>query len=411
LDERLTLGTEGYSAALVAKIEYAGANQESFQKAAENLTHVGDLSISVKHVQRITERLGRERADQRDQDVEQMQAGELTSIYREPPKVVAVHVDAGKIRLRADDGQPGVREPHWADTKVACLQTYTSVPWNHDPQPEPPALFLDPPRVVRLCQEMEQIRGNPATRPKAAKPDTPLLAETIPERPERLVRTAVATMQGTEGFGWMVAAEAMRRGFYQAARRAVVGDGGNWIGPLGDLHFPGWVQVLDFLHLLVHLYAAAMAAYRDLGPRGTFRVWRLYEQLLRAAWAGQVPQVQVLLREQVERLGPPPARAPADHPSKIVSLVLDYVTDNAGRMDYPQYRREGLPVTSTIVESLIKQCNKRVKGTEKFWLRGGAEAILQGRAAYLSEDGRGLDFYAHRPRGPAVGRNRLCLSA
>jgi hypothetical protein len=63
----LALGTEGYSAALVAKIEYAGANQESFQKAAQTLAYVGDLAISAKHVQRITKRVGRERADQRDQ--------------------------------------------------------------------------------------------------------------------------------------------------------------------------------------------------------------------------------------------------------------------------------------------------------------------------------------------------------
>ena len=406
----MALGTEGYSAALVAKIEYTGANQESFQKAAENLAHVGDLSISAKHVQRITERLGRERAQQRDREVEQMKAGRLASAYRQSPPVVAVHVDAGKIRLRAEDGRPGVREPHWGDTKVACLQTYTSVACEHDPQPEPPPLFLDPPRVVRLCQEMEQIRSNPATRPKAAPPNRPLVAEAVPEHPERLVRTAVATMQGTEGFGWMVAAEALRRGFYGAPRRAVVGAGGNWIGPLGQLHFPGWEQILDFLHLLVHLYAAAMAAYREQGSRGTFRAWRLYEQMLRAAWAGQVAQVQPLLQEQLERLGSPPAQAPADSASKIVSLVLAYVVDNAERMDYPRYRREGLPVTSTLVESLIKQFNQRVKGTEKFWLRGGAEAILQGRAAYLSEDGRGLDFYTHRPPGPAVGRNRLQLS-
>jgi len=132
--------------------------------------------------------------------------------------------------------------------------------------------------------------------------------------------------------------------------------------------------------------------------------------MLRAAWAGRVTQVQALLREQLERLGPPPARAPADPPSKVVSLVLKYVTDNAERRDYPRYRREGLPVTSTIVESLIKQFNQQVKGTEKFW-RGGAEALLQGRAASLSEDGRGVAFYAHRPRGPAVGRNRLRLTA
>jgi hypothetical protein len=80
-------------------------------------------------------------------------------------------------------------------------------------------------------------------------------------------------------------------------------------------------------------------------------------------------------------------------------------------MDYPRYRRQGLPVTSTIVESLIKQFNKRVKGTEKFWLRGGAEAILQSRAAYLSDDGRDQAFHAHRPRGRAVGQNRLRLTA
>jgi hypothetical protein len=154
-----------------------------------------------------------------------------------------------------------------------------------------------------------------------------------------------------------------------------------------------------------------MAAYREQGSRGTFRAWRLYEQMRRAAWAGQVPQIQAALREQRERLGPPPARAKADDPSKVVSLVLAYVTDNAARMDYPRYRREGLPVTSTMVESLIQQFNKRVKGTEKFWLRGGAEALLQGRAAYLREDGRGEAFHAPRPRGPAVGRNRLRFTA
>ena len=90
-----------------------------------------------------------------------------------------------------------------------------------------------------------------------------------------------------------------------------------------------------------------------------------------------------------------------------MALSLAYVQKNAERMNYPQYRRQGLPVTSAAVESLIKQFNQRVKGTEKFWLRGGAEAVLQVRAAYLSDDGRGEEFHEHRPRGQAVGRNRL----
>ena len=41
-----------------------------------------------------------------------------------------------------------------------------------------------------------------------------------------------------------------------------------------------------------------------------------------------------------------------------------------------------------LVESLIKQFNYRVKGTEKSWLLENAESILQVRAALLSEDER-----------------------
>ena len=205
----------------------------------------------------------------------------------------------------------------------------------------------------------------------------------------------------------MVAAEATRRGFYEAPHRAIVGDGGNWIEPLGQMHFPGWRQILDFLHLLVHLYAAATAAYRGQGKLA----WRLYERMLRSAWAGCVDQVRADLDEQVKRLGPPPAKARDDDPRKILAMTLAYVQKNADRMNYPKYRREGLPVTSAAVESLVKQFNQRVKGTEKFWLRGGAEAVLQVRAAYLSDDGRGEEFHLHRPRGHAVGQNRLRKSA
>lgn len=85
---------------------------------------------------------------------------------------------------------------------------------------------------------------------------------------------------------------------------------------------------------------------------------------------------------------------------------MRYVENNRERMDYPRYRQMGLPVSSSLVESLVKQINHRVKGTEQFWNDGGLEAILQVRAAYLSEDDRAEKFHERRPRGPAVGRNR-----
>lgn len=91
-----------------------------------------------------------------------------------------------------------------------------------------------------------------------------------------------------------------------------------------------------------------------------------------------------------------------------MSDALGYVENNRSRMDYPRYRQLGLPISSAPVESVIKQVNRRLKGTEKFWLEGGAEAMLQVRAAYLSEDGRAERYWSRpRARVPAVGAGRL----
>jgi len=44
---------------------------------------------------------------------------------------------------------------------------------------------------------------------------------------------------------------------------------------------------------------------------------------------------------------------------------LSYLRNNQGRMDYPRYRQEGLPVTSSLVESLVGQFNARLKSRQK----------------------------------------------
>ena len=98
---------------------------------------------------------------------------------------------------------------------------------------------------------------------------------------------------------------------------------------------------------------------------------------------------------------PPGEELPAQDVRRVVAEGLSYLSNNAARMDYPRYRRQGLPVTTATVESLIKEVNYRVKGTEKFWNHPeGAEAILQVRAAVLSDDGRLEKHLAARPGSP-----------
>src|SRR6185295_8680363 len=103
------------------------------------------------------------------------------------------------------------------------------------------------------------------------------------------------------------------------------------------------------------------------------------------------------------RLGEPPEgeKEGENDPRRLVAEALTYLENNRGRMAYPRYRQEGLPVASSLVESLVGEFNARVKGREKFWNRPeGAEAILQVRAALLSEDDRLAHYFAQRPGSP-----------
>lgn len=68
---------------------------------------------------------------------------------------------------------------------------------------------------------------------------------------------------------------------------------------------------------------------------------------------------------------------------------------------------QGLPVTSSLAESLVKQISKRVKGTKMFWNAGpSGEAILQLRAALISDGDRFADWIATCPISPFSPRCR-----
>jgi hypothetical protein len=222
---------------------------------------------------------------------------------------------------------------------------------------------------------------------------------------KKRVRTVVASLADSETFGWQMAAEVKRRGLDRARRKACVCDGQHYNWTLFEMHLLpcGFIGILDFVHLLAYLYDAAHAWRKDRG-----RAWKQYVQWLRWAWSGQVTPLLRSLGQAASELGEPPQDASDADPRRIVKNALTYVQNNRTRMDYPRYRRLGSPTSSAPVESTIKQLNRRVKGSEKFWLSDGAEAILQLRAAYLSEDDRANAYWSRpRPYSRAAGTGRL----
>jgi hypothetical protein len=54
------------------------------------------------------------------------------------------------------------------------------------------------------------------------------------------------------------------------------------------------------------------------------------------------------------------------------------LSNNAPRMQHAACRRQGLPITTALGESKMKQINRRMKGTEKSWRKGGERQLQLG---------------------------------
>lgn len=378
----------------------AGARLHSFADAAFALGLAG-VPISAKHVQQLTQAVGTDLVKARDAQAEARRHRVLAPRVATAPAVVAVEVDGGRLRTRAAGCGPGVHTAAGKEDKIACLVTLTAVAQDTDPCPEPPPSFVEPRRIQRLVQQMAGRSGDgdapPADEPPADATASAAAPEAEPWSPRRQVRTCVASLTASRSFGPLMAAEAQSRNFYAATRRAFVADGQAYNWTIHRGYFPDFVPVVDLLHVVCYLFAAAPAVGAD-GER-----WPRYVAWLRSCWQGRVAEVIAELAAAQERLGrPPPGEAvDASDPRQVVAEALTYLRNNASRMDYPRYRREGLPTTSSLVESLVGEINARVKGRSKFWNRpAGAEAILQVRAALLSEDGRLDRYFADRPGNP-----------
>lgn len=383
---------------MVKQVVLLGAEVRGFERAAKIWAEITGLELSAKTMERVVRDVGRELAERREERDQQLP---LARHPEAPPEAVVVECDGGRIRVREPGRGCGVHGEGWRETKNACLVRIRREVFEEDPQPEPPACFGDVVYVAKLL-ESEVLSGEGDTS----------LGELVKDvqgrdggqkawQAECLVRTILSSMAEAEAFGRQMAREAKRRRFDEARGRAFLGDGLAWNWSIWERHFKDYTPILDFTHVLGYLYRAAQAVHGEEGEEilAEYRGW------MRACWRGCVGEVIEELRTWQERLGPCEEGMKEDDPRRVVARTITYLEHNRSRMNYPEYRRQGFPVTTAWMESVVKQINERVKGTEMFWNDPeGAEAILQVRAAFLCDDDRLARHLQTRPGYPFVRR-------
>jgi hypothetical protein len=410
-------------------IVYAGTKHPSFGQGSEALAEMAGLTIQEKQVERVTKRIGQERVSERDREVQAYLAlplmEKVSSPIDQPVDLAVVEMDGGRLQIfdrrnatalaseeeeqtqgtgledeEVEEEEP--RQGHWREDKIGVLMTMTSKVSATDPCPKIPEHFVDPTRILKLVRGIKSglsvaERDEPEANEDAAETEVDA-EDTWTPRPE--VRTTVATRAAAKRFKAILAQAAWALGFATAMRKAFVADGAavNWT--THKQWFSDFVAILDFIHALSYIFAAAMAgrSFRD--------GWETYVTWIQAVWGGQVEQVITALEARQKELGQPTNDEPETNPRRIIATTLGYLQTHKGRMRYDVYRCAGLPLTSCHVESMIKLYNRRVKGTEKFWSEEGAEAILQLRSDYLSEN-EPLKAFWERRQAEATGRRNF----
>lgn len=386
---------------VVQKIVIMASETRSYARSVIALREA-DVKVSAKTVERVVHDVGLELAERRDRNPKDEEA--LAERPENVPELAVVECDGGRIRCRQPGHGPGVHleGKGWREDKNACFIRAARKCSDDDPQPQPPECFCDPEHVAKIAETEALSLAAPVLQAPGdtAKPTASRCEPPEDWRPKRLVRTVLSSLTEAKGFGQQMQREAKRRRFFEAPAKAFLGDGLPWNWSIWKRHFRTFTPILDFIHALSYLFLAAKSVHADAQ-----NAWDQYLVWMCGCWRGEIDQILNELAVWQAKLGEPPANAPDHDPRQLLKKTITYFTNNRSRMKYPEYRRQGMSVTTAWMESLVKEVNYRVKGTEMFWNDPeGAEAILQVRAAALCDDDRLARHLRTRPGHPFARR-------
>lgn len=182
-----------------------------------------------------------------------------------------------------------------------------------------------------------------------------------------------------ELFEWMCATHAALPEQIRSLPTAIIGDDGPWWERASE-HFPHAVQILDVYHAGDVLGRAAGLCFGEGTTEA--KVWRQHarewlqeegkQEEMIARLRAELPEAQLRLDEK------------AYHDAE---LAIAYLERNKERMRYWEFKAMGLPISSGVAESAVKQTViARCRQAGMMWREDHADGILRLRAAMLSQE-------------------------
>jgi hypothetical protein len=195
--------------------------------------------------------------------------------------------------------------------------------------------------------------------------------------------TYVGAIETAGQFGKRLYVEAWKRGWSQAAKKVVIGDGAEWIRNIVDQHFPGAVQIVDLFHARQHLWDIARALHPLDQPAQHRWILRHQPKLD----SGQIEKLTAYLDSRLA------AATPAQQ--EILRVETAYFDKNKDRMRYPEFRAQGLFIGSGVIEAGCKTLiGARLKQSGMFWSVEGANSIIALRCCHMNN--RFEDYWDQR---------------
>jgi hypothetical protein len=158
-------------------------------------------------------------------------------------------------------------------------------------------------------------------------------------------------------------------------RLVFISDGVTWLRQWATESYPNATHILDIYHVYEHLKQGLNLFCKDEILRNTlYQKWKIV--LLEQGAAFLIEQINTSFTN----------KNLTKTQQKAKEQLLNYLTINTFRMDYPEYRKRGLVIGSGAIEAAQRTVlQKRLKRAGQRWSEKGVDNMLNLRVAFLSD--------------------------